>query len=214
MALYAVGGVLGIVVAFIVWRWTSVTRGARKRDQQILPLLEPIAGSLEKSQPLGAGDLEAVASRPYARPLLYALLEHHNRLDLFPARYRDRESHAEGTLMYWMAHPNELAGYPEAMELVETVSHDVSGQRADFLVYKYLMPPGHWARGSGWLLGVVGPYAGPDAYTSSASAFSRAGDKADEVKPVDLVAWYVGLIAGPQPNAGQGDGLAERRARR
>lgn len=189
VGLYIVGAVVASIAAFVVWRWTSVARGMRQRDQQILPLLEPIATLLEQGKSVASDEVEAAASRPYARPLLHQMLHRYDRLDLFPAKYRNRESHAEAALMYWMAHPNELAGYPEAMALVETISHGSN----DFLVYKYLMPEGHWARASGWLLGVVGPYTEGDPYASSASAFSRAADKADEVKPAELVAWYAGL---------------------
>lgn len=206
LTLSIIGAVLGVVVAFVLWRWTSVARGARERDQRILPLLDPIAGLIEHGQPVAYDAVEAVASRPYTRPLLYSMLRHYKRTDLFPAKYLGRESHAEGMLMYWMAHPNELQDYPEAMELVETVSHRWSGGSADFLVYKYLMPQGHWARENGWLLGVVGPYTQGDPYSSSASAFSRCSDKADTVKSSDLVAWYASLLERRQPEAEDNQG--------
>jgi hypothetical protein len=178
--LYVAGAFLGIIVAFVAWRWTSVARGARKRDERILPLLDPIAALLENGQPVAAADVETVASHPYARPLLYTMLEHYKRLDLFPGKYLDRTSHAEASLMYWLAHPNELQDYPEAMELVDTVSHTWSGGSA---------------RDDGWLLGVVGPYSeSADGYASEASPFSRAGDKAGEVTPSELVAWYAKML--------------------
>lgn len=199
LALYIVGGLLGLVVAFVAWRWTSVARGARKRDAQILPLLAPIVALLEQGQTVPAAAVEAVAVRPYARPLLYEMLAHYKRLDLFPAKYLSRECHAEGMLMYWMAHPNELQAYPEALELVETVPYAWAGGSADFLIYKYLMPHGHWARDNGWLLGVVGPYTDADAYASLASAFPRVGDRAGETTPSELVAWYAKLIERSNP---------------
>jgi hypothetical protein len=90
-------------------------------------------------------------------------------------------------------HPNEVQDPPEEIALVETVERDRDGARARFLVYRYMMAPGHWAAKDGWLLGLAGPFvdSGP-AY--SATAFSRCDDVYGELRPAELVDWYVDML--------------------
>jgi hypothetical protein len=192
--LYVIGGIGVLFVAFIWWRYTSVERGARQRDARIVAGLEPLIRKLDKREEVSAEEIAALATKPQNRRMLYHLLEHHKRLDLFPEECLDVRSQAEAQLVYWMMHPNELQDPPEQIELVESVVRRLPGgsSRGEFLIFRYKMPEGHWAGKDGWLLGIAGPYAKETAPYTVASAFSRCGDKYGEVKPAELVDWYVG----------------------
>lgn len=193
-AIVAAVAIVVLLAAFVWWRYTSVARGARQRDERILPLIDPIAEKLAAGQQPGADEIERVASASYARPLLYQALKHFERLDLFPKHLTTPEAQAEAMLAYWMMHPNELQDAPEKIELAEKVTRELDGQRCDYYVLRYQMADGHWAAKDGWLLGLAGPFIENDVpYSGVAGAFSRCGDKAGEVKPTDLVDWYVGM---------------------
>jgi hypothetical protein len=190
----AVGSLVALFILFIVWRYTSVARGARQRDRRILPQLDPIAERLRTGQQVTAGEVEELASTRQNRQLLYEMLTFFKRVDLFPARYLDTVSQGESRLAYWMMHPNELQDPPVDIELVATVHRDVPGGNAAFHVFRYRMATGHWS-GEDWLLGLAGPYmAGAEPYLNIAGAFSRAGDREGRVKPTELVDWYIGII--------------------
>lgn len=197
MAVYVLAAVAIALLALVWWRWTSVGRGARQRDEKILQLLDPLGERLEKKERIPPGEVADLAAKPHVRPLLYAMLTHFERLDLFPARYLDTASQGEAELAYWLMHPNELQDAPEQIELVESIVTALGdeGERGEFLVFRYTMRQGHWAAKDGWLLGVAGPYSQDDVPYSGAGAFSRAGDKYGEVGPNELVDWYIGLLS-------------------
>jgi hypothetical protein len=190
-------GVLGVAFAvFVWWRYTSVARGARQRDEKIHQMLDPIGERLARKQPVSPDEVAALADRPQVRPMLYAMLKHYERLDLFPARYLDVKSQGEAQLAYWMMHPNELHDAPEKIELVETFTRQLGadGETGEFLVFRYKMAEGHWAARDGWILGMAGPFLKDDVpYSGIAGGFSRVGDKHGEADPNELVDWYIGM---------------------
>lgn len=192
---YVIATVVAIVVllsAFVWWRYTSVARGARQRDQRILPLIDPIGEKLASGKQPSIEEIENVANKSYARPFLYQALKHFERLDLFPKRFTTPEAQAESKLAYWMMHPNELQDAPETIELSEKVTRQLDGEKVDFYVFRYQMTDGHWAARDGWLLGLAGPFFENDVpYSGVAGAFSRCGDKYAEIKPDELVEWYI-----------------------
>jgi hypothetical protein len=182
-----------LIIAFLWWRFTSVARGARQRDEKLLVALDPIVEKLSKKESVTAIEVATLSSRPQFRPMLYQMLKHFERLDLFPSDCLSREAQGAGVLSYWMMHPNELQDAPCEIELVENVERDVQGERCEFLVFRYRMPPGHWAEKDGWLLGLAGPFLENDIpYSGVATGFSRI-DKHGEVNPPDLIDWYLGL---------------------
>ena len=191
---YIVGGTTAVIVGFIWWRYTSVARGARQRDEKILLLIDPLGEKLaagEKPNPL---EIEALARNPAARPFLYEILKHYECLELFPRVHCSEIAQAEANLVYWMMHPNELQEAPAETVLVETVSRNIDGQDGRFHVFRYKMPAGHWA-GDDWLLGLSGPYIDNDPpYSGIAGAFSRCGDKHGKIQPAELVDWFVGMV--------------------
>lgn len=188
--------VVGILfVAFIWWRFTSVARGARQRDEKLIVALDPIAQRLSKKEAVTAEEIAALSRQPQYRPMLYQLLKHFERLDLFPAEALSIEAQGAGILSCWMMHPNELQDAPKEIELVEEIEKDIGDEQARFLVYRYRMSSGHWAEKDGWLLGLAGPFVANDVpYSGLAAGFSRCGDKHGEVKPAELIDWFVEMV--------------------
>ena len=184
-----------VIVAFIIWRWTSVGRGAQQRDEKLLALFDPIGKKIDAGETILLQEIEVLAEHPETRYMLFEALRHTNRSDLLPTKYSSSISQGESALAYWLMHPNELQDAPEKIEFVETVRRSVDGQEADFHVYRYRMPPGHWAAKDGWLLGVAGPMSvGSEPYSNMPGAFSRAGDTENKVKPSEIVDWYVDMM--------------------
>ena len=119
---YVIATVVAIVVAlaaFVWWRYTSIARGARQRDEKILPLIDPIGEKLAAGKQPSTEEIESVANKSHARSYLYEVLKHFERLDLFPKQFTTPEAQAESKLVYWMMHPNELQDAPEVIELAE-----------------------------------------------------------------------------------------------
>ncbi len=196
-AVSAVVTVMALFAAFVWWRYTSVARGARQRDAKILPLIDPIGRKLASGQTPTLEEVEQVANQSFARPLLYELLKHFEKLDLFPQHLATQEAQAEAILAYWMMHPNELQDAPNRVELVEEVARKLDGQACSYFVLRYEMADGHWAAKDGWLLGLAGPFFKGDVpYSGVAGAFSRCGDKYGDTTAADLVDWYIRMTTG------------------
>jgi hypothetical protein len=184
-----------LIIGFVAWRWTSVARGARQRDEKLLARLEPLGLKLDAGHPVSPEEVELIAARPEIRYLLFAVLRRMNRPDLIPTNYTSSVAQGESALAYWMMHPNEEQEAPQAIELVETVNRTLDGQEAEFHVYRYRMPAGHWAAKDSWILGLAGPMnPGTEPYSEMPGAFSRGGDLQGKVKPAGLVDWYIGVL--------------------
>ena len=167
----------------------------RERDEKLLIRLDPLGEKIDKGQTVSPQEIEALAARPEIRFMLFAMLRDMKQPELLPTKYSSSEAQGESALAYWMMHPNELQEAPEAIELVEIVKTPINGQEADFHVYRYKMPTGHWAAKDGWILGLAGPMKrGIEPYSQMPGAFSRAGDRYGSVKPAELVDWYVGML--------------------
>jgi hypothetical protein len=187
-------GVVLLALLFLWWLVGSVVRGARKRDELLLVTLEPLAERIAGGEEIPPTEIADVAARPEMRPLLYELLKHYERLDLFPEAYIDPSVQGEALLAYWMLHPNELKGTPETTELLARCDRQVEGVESTFFVYRYRMPEGHWA-GADWILGLAGPFVATDVpFSGVASAFSRCTDKEGSISPDDLVDRFIEMI--------------------
>lgn len=191
--LILVGLAILALIGFVWWRYTSVARGARKRDAELILRLDPLAQKLNGGDSVDSAHVSTLAAQPELRPLLYELLKHFERLDLFPSTYLDRASQGAGVVAYWMMHPNELAAPPKDIELVEPVSRELDGRVAEFLVYRFRMDPKHWEAKEGWLLGLAGPFFDSSVPYADCMAFSRSGDRYGETAPSELVDWYIGM---------------------
>ena len=182
-----------LIIAFVWWRYTSVARGMRQANEQIVPLINPIVEKIVAGQEPTAQDIEHATSKSFARPTLYNALKYHERLDLFPEHLTSQEVQAEAMLTYWLMHPNESGAAPDKIELVEKVSRRLDGQQCNFFVFRFMMADGHWQAKDGWLLGVAGPFKEHDVpYSVDADAFA-GGDKYGQVLPTELVDGYAGM---------------------
>ncbi|MEJ7733107.1 MAG: hypothetical protein WKG00_28415 [Polyangiaceae bacterium] len=200
--MWLVLGTTAVAFAFIWWRSTSIRRGALARDERILEVLDPIGKALQAGASVSEDEVARLAAQPELRVLLRTLLQQFDRLSLFPARFDTAEAQGEGLLAYWMLHPNELDAAPVEVAHEASVARTVDDQAATFHVYRYRMPPRHWA-GKEWLFGLAGPFfEGEAPYSGRAGAFSRAGDKhaavvgdsATSVTPEALVDRYLELM--------------------
>lgn len=201
MPCYWIGGtLLVLIIAFLWWRLTSVGRGARTRDGRLLVELDPIGVKLADGEEVSAEEINAIADRAQFRPMLYEILKHFERLDLFPERYLNAESQAEAQLCYWMMHPNELQDAPAEIKLIETIDRNLNGRDGKFFVFRYQMPEGHWAKDDGWLVGLAGPYYPNGIPYAHMNAFSRCSDRHGQVEPTELVDSYVNMIEAKFPN--------------
>ena len=185
-----------LLVAFLWWRWTSVSRGARKRDDLIIAELDPIALALQGGTELDVDEVIRLGTPPQNRPMLYGLLKHFEKLDAFSEEWRSQDEQARALLSYWMMHPNELQNPPSEIEPVEAIERTIEGEKATFVVLRYRMEEGHWA-GSDWLLGLSGPFFPSDPpFSGVAGAFSRCGDKFGEISNAELVDWFIQTVIG------------------
>jgi hypothetical protein len=181
------------VAAFLSWRFTAFARGARQRDAKLFKMLEPLAQKLKNGEIVSAVEVRQLCEKPQLRSFLHDLLYvfYEESPDLFPQEFLSHQEQGVAILSHWMMHPNELQDAPAEIELLETVEREV-GKPCRFFVYRYRMPPGHWAEQDGWLMGLAGPFFADDPpFPGTASGFSRVGDSPDKVAPAELVDWYL-----------------------
>lgn len=79
MLKYVLIGVVAPIIGFIIWRFASVGRGARQRDERLARELDPLANRLEQRAVVDKNEVLAFARKPQFRHMLYALLKHFNR---------------------------------------------------------------------------------------------------------------------------------------
>lgn len=183
-----------LVIVWIVWRWTSVGRGARQRNKRLLDILDPLGRKFDAGEVVTKEEVATLAARPELRHMLFAVLRGMEKTELLPDTFRSPVDQAASSLAYWMMHPNELQDPPERIELLKTVPRDFQGTQQEFHVFRYRMPAGHWAGGE-WLLGfAIAPKADEEPYDGVTSAFSRAGDIEGKVEPEDIVDWYINML--------------------
>ena len=195
IALIVFASLVVLLVGFVVWRWTSVVRGASERDEKLFALLGPIAERIENGQVLALGEIATLAAKPEIRHMLFYTLRRMKKTELLPNGCSSSIAQGESALAYWLMHPNELGGAPAAIEFVETVQRPVDGRNAEFHVYRFKTSAGHWAEKDGWLLGLAGPMqADAEPYAEMPGAFSRIDDLDGTIKPAELVDWYIDAL--------------------
>lgn len=65
---------------------------------------------------------------------------------------------AEADMAAWLAYPTELGDQPDEIELIRTVEFGTPDGSRDLFVFRFRTHEPHWAAGSGWMIGVAGPY--------------------------------------------------------
>jgi len=188
---------LGIVVAivlFILWRRSSVERGARKRDDMVLRELDPLGEKLAGGERVSRDEVVDLALRPHLRLLLHDVLKHYEKLDLFPEDLRTEPAQAEALLAYWLMHPNESQAAPDEVEQLEVIERTPEGEPVRFYAMRFRHHEPHWASKDGWMLGFAGPFFDDDTpYSGNAAAFSTFA-KEGEKTPAEVVDWYIDMV--------------------
>lgn len=193
--LYAIGAVLLVVIGLLWWRYTSVVRGAKQRDEIILKRLDAVGEKLSAGVEPSSEELTSLASSPENRPLLFEVLAHFDELDLFPSQFLDRHSQAAGRLSYWLMHPNEAGVAPRTVEPLKSVCRRLDDKEGEFLILRYALPEDNPSDADSWGVGLVGPFFDDDMpYEGPHAAFARIGDVVSNTNPDELVDWYVGVI--------------------
>jgi hypothetical protein len=193
--LWVLAALAVLAAIYVALRRASVARGARERDARILEIIRPVGEKLDAGEAVTPEEVAELAARPHVRPILYDLLKHVERLDLFPEEHRTPAAQAEGILSYWLMHPNDLNASPAAVESVEVTSRELGGETAEFHIVRYRAPEGHWAEKDGWMLGIAGPFFG-NVPPYQAAAFARFSDRDGETDPEELTDWYVKMTGG------------------
>jgi hypothetical protein len=194
VVLYVLLGIVAALAAWVVWRLGSVRRGARQRDARILRELADIEAALQSNREVPAADITPLAARPHLRRLLFGMLRQYEKAELFPEEHLSRRSQAEAALVYWLMHPNELQDAPADLQHLVTLSRDVQGKEAEFEVFRYKMPVGHWA-GSEWILGIAGPFfAGDSPYAGVATGWSVASETEGRSTPESVLDGYLARV--------------------
>lgn len=175
IALITLGGLVSAAAAFVAWRLWSTYTGGLRSYARIAARIESIEQSLAAGADPDPADLERFAQDRTTRRVLYDALERHQKLELFPSKYRTPEAMAEGDLVLWLDHPNELGTVPDEIELMATLPLPAPGlEHQRYFLFRYRTNPPHWAAKDGWLAGVAGPFSldGPAA-SAAPGTFSR-----------------------------------------
>lgn len=191
--LYIIGGLIGLIVIFIVYRYWATIKATQKRDRYVLEQIQPIIDAIDNKTTIDTELIKQLADDPAIRGNLYYILIEHNQTDLFPEQYKNFKSGAESSLVYWLLHPNELGSRPDHIEFVQKVEKEVEidheQQLFDYYVFKFKMNPPHWAAKEEWTVGIVGPYIkGKERQDFTASAFSTF-ERFDSKSPEEHVGW-------------------------
>lgn len=190
---YIIGGLVGLLIIFLVYRYWATLKATQKRDKDIFDKVKPVIEALENQNVFDEELINRLADDSATRGILYSILEEHNRLELFPNKYMDFKSGAESSLVYWLLHPNELGDRPDQIEYIQTVSRaqeiDNEKQKLDYYVFKFKMNPPHWASKDGWTVGVAGPYIkDSEPYDFAPGTFSTF-EKFESKSPDEHVGW-------------------------
>ena len=173
--LITIGVLVAIAAIVVVWLVWAAIAGGRRSYATLAARIEPVVKRLVAGEPPDPADLARFAQDRETRKVLYDALERHQKLDLFPASWLTAEAMAEADLVVWLNHPNELAAFPDEIELMATLpAPGADSERQRYFVFRYRMNPPHWSAKDGWLAGVAGPYPvdGPVA-PHATGTFSR-----------------------------------------
>jgi hypothetical protein len=151
--------------AWFVRRGKQIDRDSFQLRMQFMEEIEPATKAVYAGHEPSPEALERAAADPRTRNTLFDFLLYHQKVALFPTRYRTAEAFAESALVQWLMHPNELGVAPDEIGLAEVVRDPVAdtvvGCRNRWLVFRFRTRPPHWAAADGWMAGVVGPVSGP-----------------------------------------------------
>ncbi len=111
---------------------------------------------IRHSQVVPYRELDLIASDDESRSLLFAHLQHLNRLDLFPEKFRAQEPLARSIMVQWLIYPTELGRAPDQIELM-TVLPASDPARGDYYIYRFRADDAGPDK-EGWRAGIAGPF--------------------------------------------------------
>jgi hypothetical protein len=187
--LISVGGVVGLIILFVVWRLLATFQATRSRDSKLSEQIEPLIRKLQSGNTPEAAEIAGLAQRPETRRGLYEALKSLGREDLFPEQYRTIQAAAEADLVCWLLHPNELGAVPDALELMTIAKREYRNKYLEYYVFRYKMNDPHWAAKDGWMVGISGPYAKHTGLYSWAPGTFSTFDSYESKTPEEHVDW-------------------------
>lgn len=147
-------------VIYAIWKNFGGNKGTRDRDQLIMMGLQPLYAKLEKDEKPLPFQVEQLANRLELRSMVFRMLETKGYEDTFPQNLNNYVDAGASDLAFYLMHPSELNGVPEAMEHVATVMKEHEGKEGvlplRYQVYKFPNPQGDW------VAGVAGPAVGDE----------------------------------------------------
>lgn len=192
IALYVVGGIVLLVILFIIKQTISCIRGGGKRDELLFKELEDL--SLLFDEKIEGEELQQLvnekAERPELRPMLYLSLSLQSKTDYFPEKYLTHDEVAKSELAYWLGHPHELNAFPDNIEVLDSIEFEKEGKKLTYYAMRFRKLGDHWATNDGWMLGTAGPYeeTHKPGYPR-AGGFSRFMEES-QTTPQDEINWY------------------------
>lgn len=152
-------------------------------------IFEPLIQKLRLGQEVNENEILSLAEDPSTRIALFGILEAHNRKDLFPTEYFNREKGAEGFLVNWLEFPTELGIAPHEITLHTKITLE-ENEVLDYYVFRYRTMPPHWAAKHNWMMGVSGPYVETSKpYDVPRRVFSRFNEVGSSISAENEVRW-------------------------
>lgn len=150
---------LAIVVVLLaagVWAWLvwRVRRASRRQHEEMKRRMEPLFVVLDAGGTPEPAMLDALARDLLVRRAVFGLLRMSPHRALSETTRFSVEALVEADLAHWLAHPNELAALPTAIEIV----HRTEQPDGIHFILRFRIDPPHWASGDGWMVGIAGPY--------------------------------------------------------
>ncbi|HEY7501679.1 MAG TPA: hypothetical protein VH740_24380 [Vicinamibacterales bacterium] len=191
--LIVVGGLVAVVVLFVIWRIYATIAGGNRAYKARLAAIEPITKALAEGRSPSDADVLRFARDRVTRQVLFEVLRDAGNIDLFPSELRTWPLLAEADLVAWLCHPNELQAPPDEIELTATLPAP-GAPATHYFLFRYKKNPPHWAAKDGWMAGVAGPYdltKDPEPYAPG--TFSRF-EAYDSRTPEEHVAIHHRLV--------------------
>lgn len=191
---YIIIAIAAVIIFFIIWRLTSVSRGLSKVNKRIFKSAYPIWNKVDADEPVTKEEVFEFAKKPELRHILFMTLRNLNLNEIIPSDFDNEVHQAESSLCYWMMHPNELQDPPETIEFIKTLTRTINDQEKLFYFFKYKMPKGHWA-GQDWLIGFVGPIEPlKKPYEFPQNAFTSANHIYGKISCEEILEWWTEII--------------------
>jgi hypothetical protein len=155
-----IGGILTLVVAFVLWRIVATIAASQRRTDRILAEIAPVTEALQGGREPSNEHIQRFAAEPSTRNMLLEALREHRREELFPREYATAEAMAESDLCFWLCHPNELQQPPDEIECMGRFTRTLqpSALSGSYYLFRFRVKPPHWAADDGWMAGVAGPH--------------------------------------------------------